>query len=221
MTPVSRRTGFTARIPSDNRCRQHRAALRCYSRFVRRSRLGFIFLTFPIWAQSSWVSKAVYLSYEEARPILRAMAEILPPELKSESPAEAAAAWSGWVERRDSQIRARLAKGDEDSLLNLLLFGTSFTRQPRISLEQVRGGQGVLPARAGDLIRGLASPGNNERLLFLRSVVESKGYDPSTPGGRSQLKQYLLTGLERMLQEDAGYAKRLEAARGRGDATQE
>jgi hypothetical protein len=37
------------------------------------------------------------------------------------------------VSRRDTEIRARLAEGDEDSVINFLLFGVSFTTQPRIT----------------------------------------------------------------------------------------
>src|SRR5437660_4422756 len=37
--------------------------------------------------------------------------------------------------KRDAEIRARLAAGDEDSVVTFLLFGVSFTSQPRRSEE--------------------------------------------------------------------------------------
>ena len=42
----------------------------------------------------------------------------------------------------------------------------------------------MIQARAGDLIQGLVSPGNNERLLFARRLAEAKGYDVKTEAGR-------------------------------------
>src|SRR5206468_2634679 len=78
-----------------------------------------------------------YISYAEARPTLEALAEDLPPELKRKSSGDVKAAWPAWVARRDAEIRGRLIQGDEDSLVNFLLFGTSFTRQPRITGKQV------------------------------------------------------------------------------------
>src|SRR5262245_5543531 len=65
-----------------------------------------------------------YISYEEARPVLEPLAEALPPELKTATPQELPAVWSKWVAKRDAEIRNRLALGNEDSLLNFLLFGT-------------------------------------------------------------------------------------------------
>jgi hypothetical protein len=75
--------------------------------------------------------KVVFMPYVDARPILQAMAEALPRGLRSLTPQEQESAWPEWVKQQDAEIRARLKKGDEDSLLNFLLFGTSFTHQPR------------------------------------------------------------------------------------------
>jgi hypothetical protein len=45
--------------------------------------------------------------------------------------------WPAWVAQRDADIRARVAEGDEDSVVNLLLYGTSFTRRPRPTERQI------------------------------------------------------------------------------------
>ena len=42
---------------------------------------------------------------------------------------------AAWSQRQDKAIRARLQQGDLDSMVNLLLYGTSFTKQPRIKVE--------------------------------------------------------------------------------------
>ncbi len=49
----------------------------------------------------------VLIPYEDARPILDALAEALPPELKDHTPGERAALWADWASRRNGEIRAR------------------------------------------------------------------------------------------------------------------
>lgn len=177
-----------------------------------------------------------YLSYEEARPVLMELAGLLPEELKK-GPSEALPArWRQWIKRHDTEIRARLIRGDEDSLINFLLFGTSFTRQPRVTggMLQSRSAaqvthEGDLPAligkvieaRIGDLLRGLASPGRNERLIFLRRFVQQRGYTPDTPQGRRRLRDYLLVNLRRVSDEQQKYEEALRAARALGNPTEE
>lgn len=184
--------------------------------------------------------KAVYLGHSEAQPVLTALADILPPTLKGKSAGDLAMLWPNWIRSRDAEIRARLALGDEDSLVNLLLFGTSYTKQRRITPEEIaRIAQPesrpfsqseaetsqlwqVLQARAGDLIRGFDAPGSNERLLFGRHIlVEKRSYDAHTVAGQAKLKEYLLANVARVLTEQAGYAKALAAARLLGDPSEE
>jgi hypothetical protein len=183
--------------------------------------------------------KAVYISYSEARQVLSELQDIGPPTLKGKSAGELNVLWPNWIRNRDEEIRARLALGDEDSLVNLLLFGTSYTKQPRVSPEEIaRVAQSnaqssalqtessqlsqVLQSRADDLIQGFSAPGNNERLVFgRRTFMEKKGYDVHTAAGRATLKEYLLASLARVLNEQASYAKALAAARLLGDPNEE
>jgi hypothetical protein len=204
---------------------------------------GFTFLvvisTAALSEQTS-ARRGVYLSYDEARPVLNELEELLPAELKNKNSGELAAIWPTWITRRDAEIRHRVALGDEDSLINLLLFGTSFTKQPRINHQDIAkiaqtGNAGsasaqaalsvskILQARAEDLARALEAPGTNERLLFARRVlIERKGYDVRTPAGRARLRKYLLAGVDRMLSEQASYANELlTAARVLRDPTKE
>jgi CheR methyltransferase, SAM binding domain len=210
-------------------------------RYYKRSLAGFSILSIlalSLFAQTS-KPRGVYLSYVEARPVLETLAEVLPAELKNKNSSELAVAWPTWISRHDAEIRARLALGDEDSLVNFLLFGTSYTTQPRITskeIEQVAQAEREptaskneailrvsksLQARAEDLTQGLLTPGNNERLLFARRLIEQKGHDPRTAAGRARLKEYLLAGVGRVLNEQATYARTLAAARQLGDPTEE
>ena len=173
-------------------------------------------------------SRTEYITFEEARPIVDAMREALPADLRSKSMSDIASAWSDWVVRRDADIRARLIQGDEDSIINFLLFGTSFTRKPRITLSSLSqfadrftksasNPENALfvesiKARADDLIQAMTSKGANERILFARRVIESKGLYLKTPDGRTKIKDYLFNSLVRVLNEQAGYARVLQSA---------
>lgn len=184
--------------------------------------------------------QTVYLSSAEVSEVLSALGEILPEELKGKNEKDLAALWPEWVARRDSEIRARLAQGDEDSLINFLLFGTSFTKQPRVSLDQipqlrilsanssVKELQDVEPitrlvyARVEDLLGALHLPGANERLLFARRILlDQKRLFLSTRSGQKKARAHLLASLERVITENSGYARTLEAARLQGNPTEE
>ncbi len=206
----------------------------CHYRYVPPG-LILALLALSLYGQAS-KRKAVYLTFNEARPVLEALDEILPAELKNKNATELAAAWPNWIARRDADIRSRLALGDEDSLINLLLFGTSFTKEPRITSKEIvelaqienrtlpatSAASRTLQARVKDLIKGLTTPGTNERLLFARRVlIQRAGHDPRTAAGRAQLPDYLLKGVARVLNEQASYAKALAAARLLGDTTEE
>ena len=123
--------------------------------------------------------------------------------------------WPGWVSRHDAEIRARLDRGDEDSIINLLLFGVTFTTRPRVTERDVPpvGQSGTLiegplvQERLTDLVAGIASPGANERLAFARHVAERNGFDPATPAGREALRRQLAEGLRRVLAENDAYAR--------------
>lgn len=151
----------------------------------------------------------------EARPALAALASYLPDGLAGKTASQLEAAWPAWVARRDEEIRTRLNRADEDSVVNLWLYGTSFTAVPRATA--------VLDRRLDDFINGLATPGANERLQQARDVVTHLGLDPTTPGGRTALRRRLIEMRNRVVAEFAEYDRTVAANRkqdtGRGDAS--
>jgi len=186
----------------------------------------------------------VNISYEQAQPILEALDDVLPAELKNRSPADVEAVWPGWVTRHDQEMRARLLRGEEDTLVNFLLFGTSFTRQPRLTASEfARLAPDQVPSqlssdtspaatlffkRVDDLVRGLANPGNNERLLFLAQFVERQGYRPREAkgvrpdlSGRARLKAYVLANAARVVREQESFERVLEQAHRLNDRTED
>jgi hypothetical protein len=117
----------------------------------------------------------------------------------------------GWAKEQDKAIRARLEQGDLDSMANLLLFGTSFTRQPRVTIEGLAEASksGIVRTRVDDLVSGLRNPGDNERLAFLRDLLRRKGIDPEAPDAGKFVYDNLLRTLEerRTLAQRAAEAK--------------
>ncbi|OFW05942.1 MAG: hypothetical protein A3I61_06600 [Acidobacteria bacterium RIFCSPLOWO2_02_FULL_68_18] len=158
-------------------------------------------------------SRAV--TYGEVAAVLDVLrADLLPPDLRTLSPADREAAWPGWVTRRDMEIRRRLERGDEDSVVTLLLFGVTFTKQPRYSFAAWAGGKAppgraeeivaadpVVQMRARDLAAAMAAPSGNERLQFARGVIERNGLTLATAEGRQEAERFLLDALRRMLAE--------------------
>ena len=146
---------------------------------------------------------AVYLSYDQAKPVFEAFNEAVPP----------ASAWAHWIAEADRATRARVQEGDETSLVNLLLFGTSFTREPRITSAQLTQAaiETTLSARLSDFERALENPGTNERLLFARGVI----------GAGSQVRTRILAMLRRTMEETRTYARMIDAAHALGDPSLE
>jgi hypothetical protein len=167
------------------------------------------------------------ISYAEARPIVESLRpDLLPEELRAAAPHERESLWPGWVSRHDRAIRSRIEQGDRDSIVNFLLFGTSFTTRPRatgpdLAALKERGRNALLPfaGRIEDLAAGIASPGANERLQFARRFVEPLGSDPATAAGQNRLRAYLGDLLLETPAALDGYGRELDAARSAGDAS--
>jgi hypothetical protein len=154
------------------------------------------------------------VSYAEAKVVLDAQPGALPSGLRGIDEAK----WNAWIRAEDKTIRARLEQGELDSMANLLLFGTSFTTEPRIKVEGI--GQasrdGVLRKRVDDLVAGLRHPGSNERLLYGSSLLKAQGIDPAGTG--PEAGAFLYKNLLRVLEERGKLAERAAEAQ-RQDAS--
>jgi hypothetical protein len=140
----------------------------------------------------------------------------LPTDLKGPSPLTPDR-WANWVHKEDADIRARLDRGEVDTLINLLRFGVTFTKEYRIDDQfLLKYGQSTLvdafaENRANDLIRAMASRKGNEGLAHMRAFLEKKGYSFATPKDRARIKSYLLTNLGRMRDEILRYINQTQA----------
>ena len=170
-------------------------------------RLASIPLILGIAALTLLAASRAFTPYAAVKPILDSQRDRLPAELKNAD----ASKWNSWSQREDKAIRARLQQGDLDSMVNLLLFGTSFTKQPRIRVDGITEASksGILRARVDDLIAGLNNPGGNERLIFLSGLLRTKGLDPAVPG---ETGVFLYNNLQRVLLERRNLAERAKDA---------
>ncbi|HTC89264.1 MAG TPA: hypothetical protein VK686_13245 [Bryobacteraceae bacterium] len=164
-------------------------------------------LIFSLILATAFAAGRAFTSFASVKPILDAEQGRLPVELKNADQTK----WLAWARKRDKSIRERLQQGELDSMVNLLLYGTSFTSQPRISMEgdglTKASKRGVLRARVNDLAAGLASPGDNERLIFLQRLLKTQGIDPETAG------KFVLQNLLRVAEERKTLAERAEASK--------
>ncbi|HLZ14022.1 MAG TPA: class I SAM-dependent methyltransferase [Candidatus Acidoferrum sp.] len=181
--------------------------------------------------------RVAYTPYGDAKPILDTLAEIAPFELRANAASDGEAAWNAWAVKRDAEIRARLARGDADSVVNFLLFGTSFTRAPRLTGEQLRslsdGANGATPdsgsissralleKRVKDLTQSTNARVTNERVGFAKKTMEAAGVDFSQPEAAQRAGGYLRENVQRVLREQAGFEQALAEAKNLNDATEE
>jgi SAM-dependent methyltransferase len=147
------------------------------------------------------------LSFATARPVLEALPSEVPPQLKEPNEGK----WNAWAQHEDNVVRTRLEQGALDSMINLLLFGTSFTTQPRV-ITMNDFGDPVVQARVTDLVKALSNPGNNERIIFLRNLIRSRGVEPGNSLGYEQTKNFVLENLRRVVQEQNTIREQVDQA---------
>ena len=134
--------------------------------------------------------------------------------------------WPGWIERHDREVRARLDQGDEDTIVNWMLFGTSFTSRPRAVLGAVESGAAgnqelvvrrtieLISGRLDDLLQALAAPGTDERRLFARALLQRKGLRFATVADTDAAREYLLAAVMRVAGEQDQIDQELGATSG-------
>jgi hypothetical protein len=152
---------------------------------------AFVATSLPLGGQPPPQPAVVTIPFSDVAPILQVLRpELVPETLRGRAPRELEREWSRWAEARDTAIRQRVVAGDEDSVIHLLLFGTSFTRRPRPTEQELSAlvtrpaeGLAALKSREDDFIAGVASPGTDERLRFARGVIARAGVNPSQAEG--------------------------------------
>lgn len=187
-----------------------------------------------ILAGPSLLGRARFVTYSEVQDVLAVLTEILPPALRHTGTAPADA-WAAWTVEHDRAIRARLERGDQDTIVNWLLFGTSFTKRPRafVDVGPTKAGPDgadlpgasplgdLIAGRAADLVQALTMPGSDERRLLARALLGRMGYRVTTADDRTRLQQRLLIEVARVAREQATYAREIEDVRRLADVSEQ
>ena len=124
--------------------------------------------------------------------------------------------WDRWIREQDAQVRGRIDGGVEDSISNLVLYGTSYTGLPRFETpESALGTDGTISeaalARVDALYEALNGTNGQERIRFIRDYLKHKGVAPS------DTQRFLTSNLQRFAQEQQAYQKKLDEAQKSGD----
>jgi len=146
-----------------------------------------------------------YVPLADVRQLLVTLASSAPRDLPATTGAGADARWLTWVAKHDQAIRDRLKEGDEDTLLNWLLLGGTFTTLPPARFNDAIGSEtaanqatALIRSRVDAFVLALATPGADERRRFARGFLEGLGFRVTTPADRVRTRDYLLRALQRM-----------------------
>jgi len=166
---------------------------------VARVRLRWCIAAWAICSMARPAGEVRFLTFAEAQEVLAAFGRT-----------EDAAKWDNWVRSEDRDVRARINRGIEDSISNLLLYGTSFTRLPRMeSAETAINSTGEIVDAARARVRAaaavLAHPVANERLRFARDFLLRRQVQPG------EMEALLATNLARFALEQRGYQEKLKS----------
>jgi hypothetical protein len=182
--------------------------------FPRRSRWLAFFLLF-LFCSTVVLSadrKIWYLRFAEVAETLQMFANSgIPGSDISDS-----SAWDRWIRKQDAEVRARIDRGEEDSISNLILFGTSYTNLPRMESPESAVAEGgkvseAAQARAHALAEAAGAAAPNERIRIVRDFLKRKGI------ARDAAEQFLTANLQRFAEEQGAYQKELVDAGKSGD----
>jgi SAM-dependent methyltransferase len=158
----------------------------------------------------------------DVRAVVAARPADVPAPFAGLSPAAIESVWIAWRDQQRADVRARLERGGEDSLVNFWRYGTSFTRLPRATTQYIATrssdrAEDLLIARLNDLVIALASSTDDERRQVGRQVLARHGIDPRTAGGQDRARVYLIEARARMIGETERYRQASAAASRLGD----
>lgn len=182
--------------------------------FPRRPRWLALFLLvlFCSTVGFSTERKVWYLRFAEVAETLRMFADSGIPG----SDIADSGAWDRWIRGQDAQVRARVDQGVEDSISNLILYGTSYTSLPRMESPESAVAEGgkvseTAQARVHALVAAVEAATPNERIRIVRDFLKRKGI------ARERVPQFLTANLQRFAEEQRAYQKKLLEAGKSGD----
>ena len=124
------------------------------------SRRGFISLGLFLLPRYQFkATRLEFLSFDRLEPLLSGNAFVLPKGLAG-TREQLRSVWPQWIQNHDLEIRSRLLRGEEDTLVNFVLFGVSFTGRPRFRSEDSDSpaASRLIAERVQDFINAVARP---------------------------------------------------------------
>ncbi len=163
----------------------------------------------------SIIPRIHYLTFDEVKVLLGELVSAGTPDVPAGAISDAAS-WDRWIQARDHEIRGRIDRGIEDSISNLILYGTTFTALPPLPgfADGAEASGELTPAaraRVHALALAMGQPGANERVKFARDFLERHNV------AAGAVEAYLAGNLQRLIREESTYEKKDEAARHSGD----
>jgi hypothetical protein len=154
-----------------------------------------------------------FLDFERVEPLLAGNSFTIPGSLAG-TKEQMRSSWPRWIQNHDREIRSRLLRGEEDTLVNFVLFGVSFTDQPRVVLQNVSEATSrLITARIQDFIVAVAKP-TSDRLSLLGNLVTRVGYGTTEGPERERLRQYVTSQVARYFMEREQYQAAVDRSRG-------
>ena len=146
-----------------------------------------------------------FLSYDRAEPLLTGNRFSLPADLTG-TRETVRAAWPRWLEGRDREILSRLLRGEEDTLVNFVLYGVSFTDRPRVEVANgaSEATSRLIAERIQHVLTAVSKP-NTDRLTLLSSLMTRLGYATGDGVETERLRQYVDQQVFRYLAERQQY----------------
>ena len=132
-----------------------------------------------------------FVSFASAQPVLYAMPNSLPPELKASLTADT---WNKWVRDRgqgNSQPHRRGRGRDAHEFVAAgrdLHQGSAHHLRGPENYGQSNAVDSIADKRADDLVKALAAPHPSEGMLEMRALLERKGFSLKTPDGQKKVK---------------------------------
>src|SRR5215471_19139258 len=124
--------------------------------------------------------------------------------------------WDKWIRAQDAAVRSRIDRGVEDSVSNFILYGTSYTKLPRLSGtdEALEPSGEISPSarkRIHALVVALSGSQSSERLEFIKRFLAEKAI------ARERFEDNLAANLVRFAKEQRAYQTTLEHVGKAGD----
>jgi hypothetical protein len=163
-------------------------------------------------------SEAIVMSYADAQRAISGLAAARGGTTVDVGPVRSEATWSSWVRAHVERTGNRVSRGEDDTILNWIMFGSSFSAHPPISVESLgrataaQSRQNLFASRVTDLLDSLATPGEDERRRAALAWLTARGFRVDTDEGRRLLEGHLGREFDRVVGEWIAYRQQMDRA---------